>query len=94
MTETPTADTTPYEHGGVTWDIPNDLIALQQAWDDAHAAVGALVDGDDTEAFERARARRLDLTDALHDHPWLLAAMRDRRRFQADLALKACARQR
>jgi hypothetical protein len=94
MSETATSPTVRVDHGGETWDIPEDLIALQKSWDAASGAVDTLVDGDDTEALKLARAHRLDLTDQLVHHPWLLAAMADGRRFQADSAMKAAARAR
>ncbi len=94
MNATTADDTVRFEHGGTAWDIPRDLIDLQRRWDDAHASVETLVEGDDVEALNAARRRRLDLTDQLVGHPWLLEALAAGRRYQADLALKDCARER
>lgn len=92
MDEAGGGTTTSYTHDGTTWHIPDDLIAVQRAWDQADRDVQqAAGDGDDS-ALNAARARRLDLTDELHQHPWLLDALAHGRRHQADLALKACAR--
>jgi len=79
-------------HGGVTWGVPADLIGLQRAWFAEDAAVAELAAGGDRTALDAARARRLELTERIVDHAWLLDAMRDGRRFQADQALKFAAR--
>ena len=81
-----------FEHGGVVWGIPADLIGLQRAWYAEHAAVSELVNNGELAALEVARAHRLDLTERKWNHPWLRDAMRDGRRLQADEALKAAAR--
>lgn len=96
MSETNTHGTAvvSFEHGGVTWFIPADLLALQRAWDAAAGAVDTLVEGDDIEALAVARAGRLDLTDQLYRHPWMGEQFKLGRRHQADQALKACARSR
>jgi len=93
MDETTGGVTVRFDHGKTTWVIPEDLLRLQQAWDAAHAAAErAARDGDDG-AWNLARAKRLELTLELDRHPWLRAAMAAGQRFQADQALKACARE-
>lgn len=81
-----------YTHGGTTWHLPADLIALQRAWDAADAACARLADSGDKDAYQAARRHRLDLTDELYGHPWLLAQMAGGNRYRADLALKAYVR--
>jgi hypothetical protein len=81
-----------FDHGGTTWEIPDHLVRTQQEWDRAdRQARQAAQDGDDSE-WNTARARRLELTAELYAHPWLRAAMDSGRRYQADQALKAAAR--
>lgn len=80
-----------FEHDKVVWEIPRDLIELQRSWFAADGACQALASGDDLEALKSARAHRLELTMALQDHPWLLQALSEGRRHQADMAMKACA---
>lgn len=92
MSETATGQDVSFEHGGVSWLIPADLIALQRDWNAAAGVVDTLVEGDDVEALAQARAKRLALTDELYRHPWLAEQLRLGRRHQADQALKACAR--
>jgi len=83
-----------FEHDGTVWEIPAGLVELQRSWFAADAAVHALAEGEDADGLRLAREHRLELTMALHDDPWLLQAMADGRRHQADMALKACARSR
>lgn len=90
MTET--ATTVRFEHGGTVWQIPESLIATQRAWDAANADCIRLADGPDRDAYQDARARRLDLTDELYESAWLEDAARHGQRVRADQALKACAR--
>jgi hypothetical protein len=90
--ETATAGTVPFEHDGLDWAIPRDLIDAQVEWDRAHAACTRLADGGDRAQYERMRTRRLGITLYLHRHPWLIDHMAAGRRHQADQALKACAR--
>lgn len=92
MNATATDNPVSYEHGGITWEIPADLIDLQRQWDDAHVSVETLVESDNIKALNAARSRRLGLTDRIVHHSWLLEHVNAGRRFQADLALKACAR--
>jgi hypothetical protein len=94
MTDTAASETITHEHGGRAWEIPADLVALQRESDAAAGAVDTLVDGDDVEALAQSRARRLDLTDRLYEHPWLREQFNRGCRHQADLALKDCARRR
>lgn len=84
-----------FEYDGRLWQIPGDLLELQRAWYAADGACQALALADpvDAEALRAARAHRLDLTDNLVHHPWLLEHQAAGRRHQADTALKACARQ-
>ena len=92
MTDTATTGTVQFEHGGSVWQIPEDLIDTQRKWDAANADCIRLADGPDRDAYQDARVRRLDLTDELHESPWLEDAARHGQRVRADAALKACAR--
>lgn len=71
------------------YDIPDDLLALQRAYDQADARVQELVDGDDREALKAARAERLRLVEELHRHPFWSSVDN---RHSADMALKKAAR--
>ncbi|MGH3492021.1 MAG: hypothetical protein ACRDQ1_02140 [Sciscionella sp.] len=87
-----TEPTVRHPHGGVEWDIPVDLLGIQRRFDEADAECARLVDGEDRDAYQAARTRRLHEALALHDHPWLLEQMAQGRRYQADMALKHLAR--
>jgi hypothetical protein len=83
-----------FEHGGTVWEVPAGLVGLQRSWFAADDAVHALAEGDDRDGLRLAREHRLELTMSLYEDAWLLQAMADGRRYQADMALKACARTR
>jgi len=83
-----------FEHEGATWSIPLDLVEVQREWNAVAGVIETLVDGDDVEVLQRARERRLELTDRLYEHPWLREQFKLGRRPQADRALKAAARSR
>lgn len=91
MTDTPQA--IEFRHGDRTWHVPSDLLDVQKRWDEADRECSRLAGELDTTAYNEARGRRLDLTLELYRHPWLVAAQQAQCRYQADLALKACARQ-
>jgi hypothetical protein len=71
------------------YDIPDDLLALQRAYDTADARVQELVDGDDRDGLKAARDERLAAVEALHRHPFWSSVDN---RHQADMALKQAAR--
>ena len=98
MTNAATTGTVQFEHGGTTWDIPLDLIEVQQRFDASEAECQALAstrnpDADTQAAYRAASGRRADAVLALYRHEWLIEHQRAGRRHQADTAMKALARQ-
>lgn len=98
MTNAATTGAVQFEHGGTVWQIPEDLIKVQQRFDAAEAECQALAatrnpDTDTLAAYKRASGRRADAVLALYRHPWLIEHQRAGRRHQADTAMKALARQ-
>lgn len=72
------------------YDIPDDLLALQRAYDQADARVQELSVGDEhREALAAARQERLAAVEALHRHPFWGTVDN---RHSADMALKKAAR--
>jgi hypothetical protein len=88
----PGASSVRHQHGGAEWEIPVDLLEIQRRFDEADAECTRLAQGDDQDAYQAARARRLQEALELHDHPWLIEQMAQGRRYQADMALKHLAR--
>jgi hypothetical protein len=88
----PGASTVRHHHGSAEWDIPVDLLEIQRRFDEADALCTRLAQGDDQDAYQAARLRRLQEALELHDHPWLIEQMAKGRRHQADMALKHLAR--
>ncbi|WP_030506344.1 hypothetical protein [Microbispora rosea] len=73
------------------YDIPDDLLALQRAYDQADAKVQELLVGDEhREALAAARQERLAAVEALHRHPFWETVDN---RHSADMALKKAARE-
>lgn len=72
------------------YDIPDDLLALQRAYDQADAKVQELSVGDEhREALKDARAERLRLVEEIHRHQFWGTVDN---RHSADMALKKAAR--
>lgn len=88
----PAVRTVRHEHGGVAWDIPLDLLEIQQRFDAANADCARLAEGEDHEAYRAAQQRRMIEVLALHEHPWLCEQQAHGRRHQADTAVKHLAR--
>lgn len=84
----PAAGTVRHEHGGTTWDIPLDLLEIQRRFDAANADCVRLAESSDSDGYHAAQRRRMAEVLALHEHPWLREHMAQRRRYQADMALK------
>jgi hypothetical protein len=96
MTDAP--DVIEYQHGGASWHVPADLLALQKDFfavnDECSRLAAAVAEGDDaaSDAYHQASGRRMDLALAKYRHPWLLAAQDAGQRHQADMALRALAK--
>lgn len=71
------------------YDIPDDLLELQRAYDQADARVQEVLYGD-REALAAARQERLAAVEALHRHPFWETVDN---RHSADMALKQAARE-
>jgi hypothetical protein len=92
MSETLSEPFVRHQHAGAEWDIPIALLETQRRWDEADAACTHLAAAGDPDAYNAARAVRLEESLALYRHPWLLEQQQLGKRYQADLAVKHLAR--
>lgn len=89
MSEKP-AETIHHRFKDVDYDIPADLLAIQRRYDQADADCRRLAMNDsEADAYDEARARRLQAVLDKHRHPWMDGG----RNHSGDAALKDVARQ-